>query len=106
MNAQLLQAVQLAWSPGLRVTRADGDCSAVLHRSASELTEVPLHVALGTTPERARELDARARENRRAVEFISARIDTQEPCPLRLVLSMEADEATAAIQDLDNLLDG
>jgi two-component system sensor histidine kinase HydH len=106
MNTQLLQAVQLVWSPGLRVIRADGDCSAVLHRSASELTDVPLHVALGTTQERARELDARARENRRAVEFLSARIGTEEPAPLRLVLGMEAGEATAAIQDLDGLLDG
>jgi two-component system sensor histidine kinase HydH len=106
MNTQLLQAVQLVWSPGLRVVRADGDCSAVLHRSASELTDVPLHVALGTTPERARDLDARARQDRRNVEFISARIGTEEPSPLRLVLGMEAGEATAAIQDLDGLLDG
>lgn len=106
MNAQLLQAVQLVWSPSLRVIRADGDCATVLHRSATELAEAPLHVALGTTPEKARELDARAREDRRAVEFISARIGTQEPAPLRLVLGMEAGEATAAVQDLDSLLDG
>jgi signal transduction histidine kinase len=106
MNAHLLQAVQLVWSPGLRVTRADGDCATVLRRSPSELTDAPLHVALGTTPEKARELDARAREDRRAVEFISARLGTEEPTPLRLVLCMEAGEATAAIQDLDVLLDG
>jgi signal transduction histidine kinase len=106
MNAQLLQAVQLVWSPSLRVTRADGDCSVVLRRSPSELADAPLHVALGTTPDRARELDARAREDRRAVEFISARISTEEPTPLRLVLGLEAGEATAAIQDLDGLLDG
>src|SRR5918998_743319 len=106
MNAQLLQAVQLVWSPGLRVIRAEGDCSAVLRRSASELVDVPLHVALGTTPEKARELDARAREDRRAVEFISARIGTEEPAPLRLVLGMQAGEPTAVIQDLDALLEG
>jgi signal transduction histidine kinase len=106
MNAQLLQAVQLVWSPGLRVIRASGDCSTVLHRSASELTDAPLHVALGTTPGKARELDARAREDRRAVEFISARLGTGEPIPLRLVLGVEAGEATASIQDLEALLDG
>ena len=55
MNAPLLQAVQLVWSPSLRVTRADGDCSAVLRRSPSELADAPLHVALGTTPDRARD---------------------------------------------------
>jgi signal transduction histidine kinase len=127
MNAPLLQAVQLVWSPGLRVTRAEGDCSAVLRRSAAELQDAPLHVALGTTPERAQELDARAREDRRAVEFLSARLGPkakpreerreepllegrpprpEEPAPLRLVLGMQAGEPTAAIQDLDGLLDG
>ncbi|HYI02106.1 HAMP domain-containing sensor histidine kinase [Hyalangium sp.] len=106
MNAQLLQTVQLVWSPSLRVTRAEGDCSTVLHRSVSELADAPLHVVLGTTPERARELDARAREDRRAVEFVSSRVGTDEPTPLRLVLGLEAGEATAAIQDLDALLDG
>lgn len=106
MNAQLLQAVQLVWSPSLRVIRADGDCSTVLRRSPRELTDAPLHVVLGTTPERARELDARAREDRRAVEFVSARVSTEEPTPLRLVLGLEGGEATAAIQDLDGLLDG
>lgn len=106
MNAQLLQAVQLVWSQSLRVIRADGDCSTVLRRSPRELTDAPLHMALGTTPERARELDARAREDRRAVEFVSARVGTEEPAPLRLVLGLEAGEATAAIQDLDGLLDG
>lgn len=106
MNAQLLQAAQLVWSPSLRVIRANGDCSTVLRRSPRELTDAPLHVALGTTPDRARELDARAREDRRAVEFISARVGTEEPSPLRLVLGLEAGEATAAIQDLDGLLDG
>ncbi|WP_224366210.1 sensor histidine kinase [Hyalangium versicolor] len=127
MNAQLLQALQLVWSPSLRVTRAEGDCVAVLRRPAAELQDVPLHLALGITPERAHELDARAREDRRAVEFISARIGPKprppeaerqgpslehplsrhdEPAPLRLVLGLEAGEPTAIIQDLDGLLDG
>lgn len=126
MNAPLLQAVQLVWSPSLRVTRAEGDCATVLRRPATELQDLPLHVALGIPPERARELDARAREDRRAVEFLSARIGPkakpreerrdgppegppfrpEEPTPLRLVLGMQSGEPTAAIQDLDGLLDG
>ncbi|WP_224243814.1 sensor histidine kinase [Hyalangium gracile] len=127
MNAHLLQALQLVWSPGMRITRVEGDCTAVLRRSAAELQDAPLHLALGISPERARELDTRAREDRRAVEFISARLGpkprppaaekqnpyaegppsrTEEPAPLRLVLGLEAGEATAAIQDLDALLDG
>ncbi|MDY7230567.1 sensor histidine kinase [Hyalangium rubrum] len=106
MNAQLLQAVQLAWSPTLRVTRIEGDCPALLHRPTAELLDAPIHVALGISPEKARELDARARENRRAVEFISARFGGEEHSPLRLVLGMEGDEAIAVIQDLDLLLEG
>jgi two-component system, NtrC family, sensor histidine kinase HydH len=127
MNAQLLQAAQLAWSPALRITRADGECSTVLRRPASELLDAPLHVALGITPERAHELDARAREDRRAVEFVSARFGpkarareeaargplaegplsrSDEPAPLRLVLGMQAGEPMVLIQDLDALLDG
>jgi signal transduction histidine kinase len=106
MTGQLLQLVQLVWSPGLRVIRAEGDCSSMLHRAASELREAPLHEVLGISPERARELDARAREDRRAVEFISARLGKDEPLPLRLVLGMEAGEPTAVLQDLDGLLEG
>jgi two-component system, NtrC family, sensor histidine kinase HydH len=106
MNALLLQAVQLAWSPALRVTRTEGDCPAVLRRPASELMDAPLHVALGISPERARELDARARADRRAVEFLSARLGGEEPAPLRLVLGMDGGEAAAAILDLDALLEG
>jgi signal transduction histidine kinase len=106
MNAPLLQAVQLAWSPSLRVTRAEGDCEAVLHRPPAELRDAPLHVVLGISPERARALDARARENRRAVEFISARFGEEEHSPLRLVLGMDEGEAAAAILDLDAVLEG
>jgi two-component system sensor histidine kinase HydH len=106
MNAQLLQAVQLVWSPSLKVTRAQGDCTTVLRRTAEQLHEVALHEALGISPERARQLDALAREDRRAAEFISARFVSQEPSPLRLVLAMQAGEPTAVIQDLDELLEG
>ncbi len=106
MNALLLQAALLAWSPDLRVTRAQGDCPAVLHRSASELVGAPLHEALGIPAERANALDARAREDRRAVEFLSARLGGEEPAPLRLVLGLEAGEASASVQDLNTLLEG
>ena len=106
MNAQLLQAAQLVWSPSLRVIRADGDCSTVLRRSARELvdapctwcSEPPRSGPASWTPAPARTAGA--------VEFISARVGTEEPSPLRLVLGLEAGEATAAIQDLDGLLDG
>lgn len=106
MNAPLLQAAQLAWSPSLRVTRAEGDCEAVLRRPAAELRDAPLHEVLGIQPERAQVLDARARENRRAVEFISSRFDKDEYTPLRLVLGLQGDEAVAAILDLDAVLEG
>ncbi|HEX8700156.1 MAG TPA: HAMP domain-containing sensor histidine kinase [Myxococcaceae bacterium] len=106
MNAPLLQAVQLAWSQSLRVLRAQGACEAVLRRSPAELRDAPLHEVLGISPERAQALDAHARENRRAVEFISARFGGEEHSPLRLVLGMEGDEAAAAILDLDEVLEG
>ena len=99
----------------------------MLRRPAAELLDAPLHVALGISPERARELDARAREDRRAVEFVSARFGPkakaleeaakqpladgspfrpEEPSPLRLVLCMQEGEPMVVIQDLDALLDG
>jgi two-component system sensor histidine kinase HydH len=106
MNAPLLQAVQLAWSQSLRVTRIEGACEAVLRRSPAELRDAPLHVVLRVSAERAQVLDARARENRRAVEFISARFGEEENSPLRLVLGMEGDDAIAAVLDLDEVLEG
>jgi signal transduction histidine kinase len=106
MNAPLLQAVQLAWSPALRVTRAEGDCDAVLHRPTAELRDSPLHVVLGISPERAQVLDARAREDRRAVEFVSARFGSDDYTPLRLVLGLDGGEAAAAILDLNAVLEG
>jgi two-component system sensor histidine kinase HydH len=106
MNHHLLQAVQLSWSPSLRVTRAEGDCETVLHRPASELMERPLHVVLGTTPERARALDAQARRDTRAVEFFQAALGVGEPVPLRLTLGMDEGEASASVMDLQVLLQG
>jgi signal transduction histidine kinase len=106
MNAQLLQAALLAWSPSLRVTRAEGDCSGVLRHPAQELLDRPLHTALGVSPERAQELDARARENRAAVEFVSAQLQGEDRTPLRLVLGLDGEEAAASAMDLDALLEG
>jgi two-component system, NtrC family, sensor histidine kinase HydH len=110
MNAQLLQAAQLAWSPHLRVTRAEGDCLQVLRRDAKSLVGVPLHTALGIPPERARELDARAREDRRAVEFISHSAGGPPGGPpalhLRLVLGLDGEEAAAGVLDLGAVLEG
>lgn len=106
MNLHLLQAVQLSWSPSLRVTRAGGDCETVLHRPASELKDRPLHVVLGTTPEKVRQLDALARENRGAVEFLYGALGSGDPVPLRLTLLMEEGEATAVGVNLSTLLEG
>jgi signal transduction histidine kinase len=106
MNHHLLQAVQISWSPSLRVTRAEGDCETVLRRPTSELMERPLHVVLGTSPERARELDALARQNTRSVEFFQAEIGSGEPVPLRLTLGLDEGEASAAVVDLHALLEG
>jgi len=107
MNAHLLQAALLAWSPGLRVTRAEGDCASVLRRPPEELLDRPLHLALGVSQERVRELDARAREDRRAVEFSSALLGGDEDAtPLRMTLGLDGGEACAAVQDLNALLEG
>ncbi|MCK8502739.1 MULTISPECIES: sensor histidine kinase [Myxococcus] len=106
MNAHLLQAALLAWSPGLRVTRAQGDCAAILHHPAESLVDRPLHVALGISQERARELDRLAREDRRAVEFVSAHLGGEDATPLRLTLGQEDGEACACVQDLNVLLEG
>ncbi|MBE4748601.1 sensor histidine kinase [Corallococcus sp. ZKHCc1 1396] len=107
MNAQLLQVAQLAWSPNLRLTRAEGDCDTVLRRAASTLVGSPLHTVLGITQERARELDARAREDRRAVEFVSTSFGGgPPPTYLRLVLGRDGDEASAGVLDLGAVLEG
>ena len=106
MNLHLLQAVQISWSPSLAVTRAEGDCETVLRRPTSELMERPLHVVLGTSPERARELDVLARQDRRAVEFLYVSLGSGDPVPLRLTLGMDAGEATAAVVDMRVLLAG
>ncbi|MDC0709278.1 HAMP domain-containing sensor histidine kinase [Stigmatella sp. ncwal1] len=106
MNALLLQAVQLAWSPGLRVTRVEGDSATVLRRPAAELLDTPLHVALGISPERARDLNALAQEDRHAVEFLSAQLGSVEPSSLRLVLGLSEGAPAAAILDLNALLIG
>lgn len=106
MNPHLLQAALLAWSPSLRVTRAEGDCATVLRRPMPELLDRPLHVALGVTPERARELDAHARQDARAVEFVSAQLGGEDRTPLRLTLGLDAGEACAAVLDLNEVLEG
>ena len=106
MNLHLLQAAQLTWSSQLRILLAEGDCETILHRPASELEDRPLHAVLGISAERARELDARARQDTRAVEFLAARLGTGDPVPLRLGLGLREGEATAAVVDLNVLLEG
>ncbi|OJH41122.1 sensor histidine kinase [Cystobacter ferrugineus] len=104
MTVHLLQAVQLSWSPNLRVTRAGGDCESVLRRPASEMVDRPLEVVLGTTAEKARVIDALAREDRRAVEFLPGTFGSQDPVQLRLALGLDAGEASAVVVDLKALL--
>jgi len=104
MTPHLLQAVQLSWSPRLRITRAEGDCEGVLRRSASEILDRPLETVLGTSPDKARLLDALAREERRAVEFLSGTFGKEDAVPLRLTLGMDTGEATAVVLDLRALL--
>ncbi len=106
MNAHLLQAVLLAWSPSLRVTRVEGDATTLLRRPVAELLERQLHVVLGVPPERARALDALARQDRRAVEFVSAQLGGEDPIPLRLTLGQDGGEACAGVLDLNAVLEG
>ena len=104
MNLHLLQAAQIAWSPSLHVTRVEGDCETVLCRPASEVRDRPLQVVLGTSADKARELDALARGSGRPVEFLHAAVGTGDPVPLRLALGQEAGEATAVVLNLRTLL--
>jgi two-component system, NtrC family, sensor histidine kinase HydH len=106
MNAHLLQAVQLTWSADLRVTRAEGDCEGVLHHTAAELQEQPLHEVLGVSAEQAQALDRRAREGGHTVEFLYAQLGEGAPTPLRLVLGLEQGEAAAGVVDLRAMLEG
>jgi signal transduction histidine kinase len=106
MSLHLLPAAQLTWSPSLRVIRAEGACEAVLRRPAADLTDRPLHVVLGVSAERIRELDARAREERQAVEFLSAQLGAGESVQLRVALGMEQGEACAGVLDLRAVLEG
>jgi two-component system, NtrC family, sensor histidine kinase HydH len=104
MTFSLLQAVQLSWSPDLRVTRVEGDCEGVLRRPASEVMQRPLEAVLGTSREQARALDALARGTPRAVEFLYGVLGLEDPVPLRLALGVEAGEASAVVLDLRALL--
>ncbi|QRO00634.1 HAMP domain-containing histidine kinase [Archangium violaceum] len=106
MNLHLLQAAQLSWSQNLRVTRVEGDCETVLHRPAPELKDRPLHVVLGTSAEKVRELDALARRGTGAVEFLYAQLGAGDPVPLRLTLGVDETEATAVAMDMRSLLKG
>lgn len=106
MNLHLLQAAQISWSPSLRVTRVEGDCETVLHRPASEVVDRPLHVVLGTTADKARELDALARRDSRAVDFLYAALGGADPVPLRLTLGLEGGEACASVVELRAFLEG
>jgi two-component system, NtrC family, sensor histidine kinase HydH len=106
MNLHLLQAAQLSWSQNLRVTRVEGDCETVLHRPALELKDRPLHVVLGTSAEKIRELDALARRGPGAVEFLYAQLGAGDPVPLRLALGVDGTEATAVVMDMRSLLKG
>ena len=104
MPFSLLQAVQLSWSPSLRVTRVEGDCEGVLRRPAAEVLGRPLQSVLGTSAEKAHALDGLARGAPRAVEFLYGALGLEDPVPLRLALGLEAGEASAVVLDLRALL--
>ncbi|MBM7117879.1 sensor histidine kinase [Archangium primigenium] len=104
MTLDLLQAIQLSWSPQLRVTRVTGDCERVLRRPAAQILDRPLETVLGTSAEHARRLDTLARRDERAVEFLSGVLGPEDPVPLRFALGLEAGEATAVVLDLRALL--
>lgn len=104
MNLHLLQAAQISWSPSLHVTRVEGDCEAVLCRPATEVRDRPLQVVLGTSADKAQQLDALARGPQQAVEFLQAAVGTGDPLPLRLGLGVDQGEPTAVVLNLRTLL--
>lgn len=108
MHSELTQVAEIAWSADRQLTRAEGACELALGSSAHELLGRSLHEALGIPPERASELDARARNGaQQAVEFIcSSSGGRSEPRFLRLVLGMKDGEAAAGVLDLSAALNG
>lgn len=112
MDAHLVEAAVIGWSPQLVLTRADGACEAVLGLGAPGLVGRPLAEVLRVPADRARALDARARagEGRAQVDFVQAdesvgRGETRTTWRLTLALT-PAGEVVAGVLKLQALLEG
>ncbi|MBI3182467.1 MAG: HAMP domain-containing histidine kinase [Myxococcales bacterium] len=105
MESRLLEMAQLCWSEDQRLVAAEGACERVLKSAPEQLLGKSLHEALVVDPKRAQELDAAARANRGAVEFVRCRVG-EASAWMRLSLGLSSGLATAVVVDLEALLAG
>lgn len=112
MDAHLVEAAVIGWSPQLVLTRAEGACELVLGTGAGQLVGRPLAEVLHVGEGRARALDARARagEGRAQVDFVQAeegvaRGETRTTWRLTFAAA-EGGEVRAGVLKLQGLLAG
>jgi two-component system sensor histidine kinase HydH len=109
MDPNLLDIAQLWWDESLVVKRASGSCETVLDLPAEELLGRPLATLLGIDEPVARNLDFKARHpaagQPTSVEFVRRRRGG-EVAWLRLRLALSDGSATAAVVDVNDLLEG
>jgi two-component system, NtrC family, sensor histidine kinase HydH len=106
MDPELVQVVQIAWSPDRRLTAAEGACEEVLGKRSERLIGLPLHEALGISQEVARDLDVKARAaDGSTTEFLTVG-SGQRRTVLRIVIRVRGAEARGAAMDLREVLTG
>jgi signal transduction histidine kinase len=112
MLPTLSQGVRLTWSSQRSITQAEGACELVLDRTTEQLLTQPLHSGLQISPERAKQLDLRARSGG-GVEFVARDASAARPGngihdPARIYLRLELElidgEATAHVHNVTSLL--
>lgn len=106
MDPELIQVVQLRWSPERRLTAVEGACEEMFGQASERLIGLPLHEALGISEQVAKELDAKARSADGSVtEFLTAGSGERKRV-LRIVMWVRDGEACGAAMDLRQLLTG
>lgn len=106
MDARFVDAAVIGWSPELRLTHVEGACEAVLGRPAGEVLGRTLGELFGIPPERARELDGKARSSAPTVEFVQSGDTEEARVTYRLRLGQGDGRASAGVMNLQHVLDG